>query len=67
MTLRWDRLAAYLVARLNETSSWAGVVLILTASGRALAPDDVALITTLGLGGAGALRVLLPNRLGGEP
>ena len=67
MSVRWDRLSSYLVERLNETSSWAGIILVITATGRTLAPDEVSLITTIGLALAGALRVLLPNRLGGAP
>jgi hypothetical protein len=64
--LQWRRLLAYLLDRLSETSTWSGIVLMLTASGIAIAPERVALVTGLGLGLVGALRALLPNTLGGK-
>ena len=60
--LQWARLVAYLLDRLRETSTWTGIVLMLTASGIAIAPDRVALVTGLGLFLVGALRALLPNK-----
>lgn len=64
--LQWARLCAYLLDRLSETSTWTGIVMLLTAGGIAIAPDRVALVTGLGLGLVGALRALLPNNFGGK-
>jgi len=66
LKLQWRRLLVYLLDRGGETSTWTGIVLMLTASGIAIAPDRVALVTGLGLGLVGALRALLPNNFGGR-
>ena len=64
--LRWRRLWAYLLARASETSTWTGLVLIATASGITLTPDQKELVLVVGLGMVGAMRALLPNHFGGD-
>ncbi len=46
---------AYLIARLKEPSTWRGLVLIATACGAALSPDQMEAIVTGGLFVAGLI------------
>lgn len=47
----------YLIARLSEASTWRGIVLILTALGVSLSPEQAEAIVTVGLAVAGAAGV----------
>lgn len=51
----------YLLARLREPSTWRGLVLIATACGAALSPEQQEAIVTVGLLVAGLLGALLPD------
>ena len=65
---RRRRLAAYLVARLQEPSSWAcGLTLIAAGLGAQIAPDRAAAITEAGVILAGALKAFLPDRWSSAP
>ena len=64
--LRWRRLWAYMLERAGETSTWTGLVLLATASGITLTPDQKELVLVVGLGMVGAMRALLPNHFGGD-
>jgi hypothetical protein len=59
---------AYLVARLQEPSSWAcGLTLISAGLGAKLAPEHAAAITEAGVIAAGALKAFLPDSWKGNP
>lgn len=47
----------YLIARLSEASTWRGIVLLLTALGVSLSPEQAEAIVTVGLAVAGAAGV----------
>jgi len=51
----------YLLARLREPSTWRGLVLIATACGTALSPDQQEAIVTAGLLMAGLIGAALPD------
>lgn len=53
---------AYLLARLQEPSTWRGLVLIATAAGAALSPDQQEAVIAGGLLVAGLLGAALPDR-----
>lgn len=65
LQLQWARLSAYLVARLNETSTWGGLIFFLSGLGVIVKPEWQETIVGFGLALAGALRALLPNDFGG--
>ncbi len=48
----------YILARLKEASTWRGLILVVTAFGLALTPEQAELVTTVGLGLAGLLGTL---------
>jgi hypothetical protein len=52
----------YITARLSEASTIRGVLMLLTASGVALKPEAIDAIVTFGIGLAGLLGVVLPDR-----
>ena len=52
----------YLLDRLREPSTWRGIVALLTAFGVALSPDQTAAIVAAGLGLAGAIGALAPDK-----
>ena len=52
---------AYVIARLQEASTWRGLVLVATAFGAALSPEQQEAIVTVGLLVAGLLGALLPD------
>ena len=64
--LNWARLVAYLVERANETSTWAGLMLLVAGCGYAIDERWSVIIGHIGVGVAGALRAALPNHLGGR-
>ena len=51
----------YIAARLREPSTWRGLMLILTAFGVHINPEMQNAITTIGLGAAGSIGVLIPD------
>ncbi len=53
---------AYLIARLQEPSTWRGLVLVSTACGAALSPDQQEAIVTVGLLVAGLIGAAFPDR-----
>lgn len=53
---------AYLIARLQEPSTWRGLMLIATACGAALSPDQQEAIVTSGLLVAGLIGAAFPDR-----
>lgn len=52
---------AYLIARLQEPSTWRGLVLIATAAGAALSPDQQEAIVAGGLLLAGVIGAAVPD------
>ncbi len=55
-------LKAYLVARGQEVSTWRGVVLVAAAAGTQIKPEMQELIVAAGIGAAGALGALFPDK-----
>lgn len=53
---------AYLLARAKEPSSWRGLIFMLTAIGIPVAPQLAESIVTLGLGVAGLVGVVAPDK-----
>lgn len=47
----------------SEASTWRGVILLFTALGINISPDQATSITSLGLAIAGALGAFLPDKL----
>jgi hypothetical protein len=62
----WKRFTCYLAARAREASTWQALILILTAFGVQLTEDQKVAALTLGLGIAGALGALFPDRIGNQ-
>jgi hypothetical protein len=58
-----DKLRQYLIARLNEPSTWRGVVLFLAAVGIDLVPEQTETIVSFGLGMAGLIGVLSEDKV----
>ena len=54
----------YIIERLKEASTWRGIVLVFTSFGLQISPEQSAAIMSLGLGIAGAIGALLPNKAG---
>jgi hypothetical protein len=52
-----NKVIEYLLNRLGESSTWRGIVLLLTALGVTLNPEQVASITGVGLGIVGLINV----------
>jgi hypothetical protein len=57
-------MANYIIDRLKEASTWRGIVLVLTSFGLQISPEQSAAIMSLGLGIAGAIGALTPNKAG---
>ena len=55
------RLLAFLIDRLDERSTWVGLVGILSALGIALTPDQIELIVVAGLALWGLVEAFLPD------
>jgi hypothetical protein len=53
----------YILARAAETSTWTGLVLIATAFGVRINPAQAQAIAVLGVGAAGLLHALLPDKM----
>jgi len=56
------RVMGYVLARMAEASTWRGVVVIITAMGVHLSPDQVAGILTAGLGLSGLVGVMFADK-----
>ncbi len=65
MNEKLERAWAYLVARLQEPTTWRGLVLMLTAFGTQLAPEKQEAIIAVGLLIAGVIGAAVPDR--GKP
>lgn len=60
------RLQRHMLARLREASTWRGLILLATALGLSLEPEQEEAIVVAGLGLAGLIGVLLPDGRGGD-
>lgn len=56
-----EQVTIYVIDRLKEASTWRGLVLVATAFGAALSPEQQEAIVTVGLLVAGLLGALLPD------
>lgn len=55
------RLKAYILARLNEASTYRGIILILTSFGIGFEPEKTEAFVTIGLGLSGLISVFLAD------
>ena len=55
--MTYDAALNWLLARLQEQSTWRGIILLLTSLGIYLKPEQVAAITTVGLAVVGLINV----------
>lgn len=62
--MNWSMIASYLLNRLKENTTWAGIFSVLTGIGIAIKPELWDTIATVGAGLAGAALTLLPNTMG---
>ena len=53
---------SYLLARAKEPSSWRGLIFMLTAIGIPVAPQLAEAVVTVGLGLAGLVGVIAPDK-----
>lgn len=53
---------SFILDRLQEPSTWRGIVLLATAAGAAYSPEDVESIVALGLAIAGAVGVMTRDK-----
>ena len=53
----------WLLERLREGSTWRGLVLLITAAGLHITPDQSQLIITIGLGIAGSIGFVSPEKM----
>ena len=58
-----NRIKKYVIARINEPSTWRGVVLFLSAVGIDLVPDQTETIVSFGLGMAGLIGVMSEDKV----
>ncbi len=61
---RMKRVIAYMIDKLNETSTWRGIALVLSAAGGALNPAHVDLFILGGMTVAGLIAVAFPDYKG---
>lgn len=55
------KLVKYILARLKEPTSWAGIIMVLTSAGLHLSADQISLITAAGVGVVGLILYLYPQ------
>lgn len=60
----WERFIEYAKARARETSTWQALILIATAFGVKFSEDEKAAVLAIGLGVAGLLSAIFPDRVG---
>ena len=53
----------WLIERMREGSTWRGLVLLITAAGLHITPDQAQLIITIGLGIAGSIGLVSPEKM----
>ena len=58
------RIARYVLARIQEGSTWRGLILVATSVGVKSNPDHVETIVLVGLGVAGLIAAILPDQWG---
>ena len=58
-----ERVLQYIRAQLGEASTWRGLVVVATALGARLSPDQVDAVVVVGLGLSGLIGVMLPDRV----
>lgn len=58
---RLEAAASYAVARLQERTTWQGVIAVVAAFGLREDPSQAAAIVTAGVAGAGLLHMLFPQ------
>ena len=51
----------WILSRLQEPSTWRGLVLVATALGAKWSPDSQQAVITIGIGAAGVLGAILPD------
>ena len=51
----------YIIDRLSETSTWRGILALLTAAGIALSPEQASAITAAGLAAIGVIGAFFPD------
>lgn len=51
----------YIIDRLSETSTWRGIIALVTAAGIALSPEQANAITAAGLGVIGVIGAFFPD------
>jgi hypothetical protein len=51
----------YILDRLSETSTWRGILALLTAAGIALSPEQASAITAAGLATIGVVGAFFPD------
>ena len=56
-----QKLKAYVLARAVESSTWRGMILVATAVGAKLTPDQTEAIVVVGLALAGMIGAALPD------
>jgi len=61
MKERLRRVWAYVLARAQESSTWRGVTLLITAGGANLQPTHAEAVVLIGLAVAGLIAVLFPD------
>lgn len=64
MTMRWDRLAAWLAERAKERSTWIGLTTALSGLGLAIAPERAEAIAALGVIIGGAIAAMTKDTKG---
>lgn len=57
--------AKYLLERLKEPSTWRGIIMIGVAAGLHITPDMANTIIAVGVGLAGLVGVVTPDKVGG--
>lgn len=62
MNQKYTRLRSYIIARMQESSTWRGLTLLIAASGASVSPELKELILILGIGVAGAIAVVFPDK-----
>lgn len=62
MTFDWNAAVAFIIARLQERTTWLGLVALATIAGWRIAPEHVELIVQGGLAAGGLLLVAVKDK-----